>query len=56
MNWSDFFAMGGYALYVWTAYGLMAIVLAVNLVLPFRRRAEVVRKIQRLWAQAEKKA
>ena len=28
MNWSEFFNMGGYALYVWTSYGLMVIVLA----------------------------
>jgi hypothetical protein len=34
----------------------MAVVLAINLVLPFRRRTEVVRKIRRLWAQTEKKA
>jgi heme exporter protein D len=39
MNWEDFFAMGGYAFYVWTAYGLMAAVLILNLVLPLRRRA-----------------
>jgi heme exporter protein D len=56
MNWSEFFEMGGYALYVWPAYGLMAVVLAFNLVVPFRRRDEVIRKIRRLWAQAEKKA
>ena len=56
MNWSEFFAMGGYALYVWPAYGLMAVVLAFNLALPFRRRVEVTRKIRRLWAQLEKKA
>jgi heme exporter protein D len=56
MNWSEFFAMGGYALYVWPAYGLMVLVLAFNLALPLRRRTEVVRKIRRLWAQAEKPA
>lgn len=56
MNWSEFFDMGGYARYVWPAYGLMAMVLVFNLALPFLRRREVVRKIRRLWAQAEKQA
>jgi len=55
MNWSEFFDMGGYALYVWTSYSLMAFILALNLVLPLRRRKEVVRKITRLLAQGEKK-
>ena len=22
MNWQEFFAMGGYAFYVWTSYGI----------------------------------
>ncbi|MGZ8219830.1 heme exporter protein CcmD, partial [Methylomagnum sp.] len=25
MNWQQFFSMGGYAFYVWTSYGLMAV-------------------------------
>lgn len=56
MNWSEFLDMGGYARYVWPAYGLMAVVLVFNLVLPFLRRREVVHKIRRLRAQAEKQA
>jgi heme exporter protein D len=56
MNWSEFFNMGGYALYVWTSYGLMAIVLLLNVWLPFRRRAEVERRIRRLIAQTGKQA
>ena len=34
----QFLHMGGYAAYVWSAYGLAAIVLALNVLLP--RRAE----------------
>jgi len=30
MNWSEFFAMGGYGLYVWGSYGMAALVLAFN--------------------------
>jgi heme exporter protein D len=32
MNWSEFFAMGGYGLYVWGSYGCAALVLVFNLV------------------------
>lgn len=47
MNWETFFAMGGYALYVWTAYGLMAAVLILNLVLPLRQKSRVLKDIAR---------
>jgi heme exporter protein D len=43
MNWasaSEFFAMGGYGLYVWGSYGLMAIVLAVEIALTLRRHRQ----------------
>ncbi len=46
MNWSDFFAMGGYAFYVWTSYVVAAAVLAFNVLLPLRRR-KTVRKTLR---------
>ena len=44
MNWNsaaEFFAMGGYGLYVWGAYGLTAALLALEVrsVLRRRRRA-----------------
>ena len=33
----EFLTMGGYAVYVWPAYGLAALVMAVNAVVPARR-------------------
>ena len=33
---SDFFAMGGYGLYVWTAYGVSAVVLIGGAILTLR--------------------
>ena len=43
MNWgsvSEFFAMGGYGLYVWGSYGMMAVAIVLELiVLAARRRA-----------------
>jgi len=43
MNWAEFFAMGGYGLYVWGSYGLAALILVLNLYLPLRRRKTVRR-------------
>jgi heme exporter protein D len=43
MNWSEFFAMGGYGLYVWGSYGMAALVLLFN-VLAARRREKGVRQ------------
>ena len=41
----EFFAMGGYAFYVWVAYGLSAIVLIVNALLPVRREKTLLAAI-----------
>ena len=39
-NWGDFWAMGGYGLYVWGSFGVTALVLAGELFsLRLRRRA-----------------
>lgn len=46
MNWREFFAMGGYGLYVWGSYGLTALVLVLNLYLPLRRRKVVRRRLR----------
>jgi heme exporter protein D len=45
MNWSEFFAMGHYGFYVWSAYGLAAVVLIVNLWLPLKRRKTVQQQL-----------
>lgn len=40
MHWgsvSDFFAMGGYGLYVWGSYGVTALVLLLEVILVVRR-------------------
>ncbi|GAB4260534.1 MAG: hypothetical protein Kow0065_10810 [Methylomicrobium sp.] len=38
MNWQEFFAMGGYAFYVWTSYGVTTVVLLVIAVMPIIQR------------------
>ncbi len=48
MNWRAFFAMGGYAVYVWSAYGFAALVLAWNLVSAIRKRKLAIRRLREL--------
>ncbi len=40
MTMQEFFAMGGYALYVWPAYGLTLIVLLANIIIPVVQRKQ----------------
>ena len=47
MNWNEFFQMGGYAFYVWTAWGLTTIVLFCLWLHPKLARAKIVREINR---------
>lgn len=46
MTWnstSDFFAMGGYALYVWGSFGIAAVLMSAELlIVRARRRAALV--------------
>lgn len=48
MSWSEFWAMGGYGLYVWSAYGFATLVLVLNVIFPLRRRTVVMRILRRL--------
>jgi len=44
---SEFFNMGGYALYVWSSYGLALVILLANIILPMRRRKQQIAMIKR---------
>jgi len=49
MQWnsiSDFFAMGGYALYVWGSFGLTAVVMLGEALVIRRQRAEFIRHLR----------
>ncbi len=43
----EFFAMGGYAFYVWMSYGIALIVLIFNLVSPVMQRRRLLANIAR---------
>ncbi|SFX22786.1 heme exporter protein CcmD [Marinospirillum alkaliphilum] len=48
---SDFFNMGGHALYVWTSFGISLLLMAANILLPWwnlkRTRAQLQRQLRR---------
>lgn len=46
MNWAEFFAMNGYAFYVWGSYGVALFVLGVEIVLVRNRRKNALRELR----------
>ena len=51
-SWSDFFAMGGYALYVWGSYAVTAGLIAVEVVMLLVRRRNALKRVGRAAAGA----
>lgn len=48
-SFSDFLAMGGHGLYVWLSYGVAALIFIGNIVLPMKKKKDIVKKhVQRL--------
>lgn len=46
-SFQEFIDMGGYAFNVWSVYALFAIFLTANLVLPLRRKKQLLRELKR---------
>ncbi len=49
MQWnsvSEFFAMGGYAFYVWGSFGLTAVVLVGEMLMQRRQRKAILRNLR----------
>ncbi len=42
---SEFFNMGGYAFYVWLSYGLTAVILIANVIIPKLQEKQVKRDL-----------
>lgn len=42
----DFWAMGGYAPYVWSSYGIAAVVVLANIIWPYWRHRALRRKLK----------
>lgn len=47
MNWGDFFAMGGYGLYVWGSYSVTAVFMAVEVILLLNRKRTLLQRVGR---------
>ena len=45
---SEFLGMGGYAAYVWTAYGITLVVLVLNICLARRRYAQALTRVRKM--------
>lgn len=54
MNWAEFFAMGGYGKFIWSAYGAAAVIIILNIVLPLRRHKKVLRMLRELLKMKER--
>lgn len=52
-SFQEFIEMGGYAFNVWSVYGLFVIFLAANLILPLRRKKQLLKELQRRQAVNE---
>ncbi|GJM08533.1 MAG: heme exporter protein D [Lysobacteraceae bacterium] len=50
---SDFLAMGGYAFFVWTSYGIFLTTLVLGLVLPALRRRALIKELRQAYRRAE---
>jgi len=44
-SWSDFLAMGGYALYVWGSYAVTAGLITVEVIMLLVRRRNAVKRV-----------
>lgn len=52
MSVQEFFAMGGYAFYVWTSYGLTLIILLANIIIPVMQRKQFfVKASKKKWSR-----
>jgi len=51
---TEFLQMGGYALFVWPAYAVTAVTLAVSIVAPIRRRKRLLRELAAMATQKER--
>ena len=42
---SEFLNMGGYAVFVWSSFGISLLVLLANIIMPIMRRKQLIREV-----------
>ncbi len=47
-SWQDFWAMGGYGLYVWGSYAVAFLAIGLEIFLVLRGRNETMRRLRRM--------
>lgn len=47
MNWQEFWAMGGHAVYVWSSFGAVAVVMLLNWILPVIGHRQLLKDLRR---------
>ena len=55
MSISEFFNMGGYAVFVWSSYGLTLVLLVLNWFLPYQQHKQNLRKLTRQYRSDERR-
>ena len=55
-SWSDFFTMGGYALYVWGSYGVTLALLVTEIILLMLRKRNIFKHLVRIRGAARRAA
>ncbi|WP_417596804.1 heme exporter protein CcmD [Oceanospirillum sp.] len=53
-SFSEFLNMGGHGLYVWMAYGLSAVLLVINVVLPIMHKRQLIKEQMRKLRREQK--
>lgn len=46
MNWSEFFAMKGYAWYIWGSYGMALLIFIIEIVMVRHRKTFTLQQLQ----------
>lgn len=49
MTMAEFFHMGGYAPYVWSAYGICLVVMAANAIYPVIKARDTLKRLARAY-------
>lgn len=44
----EFFAMGGYAFFVWTSYAFVALLMVINVIAARMKRKRIIKEMQEL--------
>ena len=56
MSVSEFFHMGGYAVYVWSSYGLSFVVLSWILISPIFTKKSIIKELKTKYRQQARQA